>query len=96
MSLQSGTGTLNNHTATLTFNKEQKNDITLSTANTFVDENIVLTTKVTKAVLTTTSGDTDHKTFTMQIPNGSATDILLVFTTDTSGNTVVTGSNAST
>ena len=91
--IQSGTGTLSNNTETFTFYEEQKNSITLSTSNKFVDGDITLTTKVTKAVLNKTSGDTDHKTFTMQIPNGDANDILLVFTTDTSGNTVVTGSN---
>ena len=88
-------GTLTNNTGTLTFT-DQRNIITLETQNTFVDSNITLTTKVNKALLNTNSSDTDHKTFTMQIPNGSAMDILLVFTTDTSGNTVVTGSNAST
>ena len=84
---------LTDNTGTITFNTNQKNVITLATENKFVDSNILLTTKVTKAVLNTTSGDTDHKTFTMQIPNGIASDILLVFTTDTNGNTVVTGSN---
>lgn len=88
-------GTLVNNTGTLTFNTNQKNTITLSTENTFVDSNITLTTKVTKAVLNTTQDDTDHKTFTIQIPNGNASDLILLFTTDTNGNTVVTGSNAS-
>lgn len=85
-------GTLTNNTGTLTFT-DQKNTITLATQNTFVDGNITLTTKVNKALLNTNSSDTDHKTFTMQIPNGSSNDILLVFTTDTNGNTIVTGSN---
>lgn len=88
-------GTLTNNTGTLTFSTDQKNSFTLNTANKFVDKDIVLTTKVTKAVLNKTSGDLDHKTFTMQIPNGTASDILLVFTTDTNGNTIVTGSNIS-
>lgn len=89
------TGTLTNNTGTLTFSTDQKNSFTLKTANKFVDKDISLTTKVTKAVLNKTSGDTDHKTFTMQIPNGTASDILLVFTTDNNGNTVITGSNVS-
>lgn len=87
------TGTLTNNTGTLTFNTDQKNVITLSTKDTFVDSDISLTTVVTKATLNKTSNDTEHKTFTMQIPNGNENDILLVFTTDTSGNTIVTGSN---
>lgn len=85
-------GTLTNNTGTLTFT-DQKNIITLATQNTFVDNNITLTTKVDKALLNTNSSDTDHKTFTIQIPNGNSNDILLVFTTDTDGNTLVTGSN---
>ena len=85
--------TMNNNSDNITFQKNQKNSITLSTKNKFIDNDISLTTLVTKAVLNKTSGDTDHKTFTMQIPNGNANDILLVFTTDTNGNTVVTGSN---
>lgn len=80
---------------TLNFNTNQVNSFTLKTANLYAATNIALTTKVTKAVLNKTSGDSDHKTFTIQIPNGSSNDILLVFTTDTSGNTVVTGSNVS-
>ena len=85
---------LTNNTGTITFNNNQKNTITLSTENTFVDSDIVLTTKVNKAILNTTEDDADHKTFTIQIPNGDANDLILVFTTDTSGNTLVTGSNA--
>ena len=85
-------GTLINNTGTLTFT-DQKNTITLATQNTFVNSDIVLTTKVSKAILNKTSTDTDHKTFTMQIPNGNSNDILLIFTTDTDGNTTVTGSN---
>lgn len=84
---------LTNNTGNLTFSSDQKNTITLSTANTFVDSNITLNTKVTKAVLNKTSNDTDHKTFNIQIPNGDAADLILTFTTDTNGNTVVTGSN---
>ena len=84
------TGTLTSNTGTLTFNNDQKNTITLSTENTFVDSDIVLTTKVTKAVLNTTATDTDHKTFYIQIPNGAGSDLTLQFTTDTNGNTVIT------
>ena len=84
---------LTNNTGTLTFT-DQKNTITLETEKTFVDTDIVLTTKVTKALLNKTSNDTDHKTFNIQIPNGDAADLILTFTTDTSGNTVITGSNA--
>ena len=85
---------LTSNTGNLTFNTDQKNTITLSTANTFVDSNITLNTKVTKAVLNKTADDADHKTFNIQIPNGNASDLILTFTTDTSGNTVVTGTNA--
>lgn len=81
------TGTLTNNTGDLTFT-DQKNTITLSTENTFVDSDIVLNTLVTKAVLNSTSGDTDHKTFQIQIPNGNST-MTLTFTADTSGNVVV-------
>lgn len=84
---------LTNNQGTLTFT-DQKNIITLATENTFVNSDIELTTKVTKAVLNMTSNDTDHKTFNVQIPNGDAADLILTFTTDTSGNTVVTGTNA--
>lgn len=83
-------GTLTSNTGTITFASNQVNTVTLNTENTFVDSNIVLTTKVTKAVLNKTSGDTDHKTFKIQIPNGAANDLILQFTTDTNGNTVVT------
>lgn len=81
------TETLTNNTGNLTFT-DQKNTITLSTENTFVDSDIVLNTLVTKAVLNSTSGDTDHKTFQIQIPNGNST-MTLTFTADTSGNVVV-------
>lgn len=81
------TGTLTNNTGDLTFT-DQKNTITLSTENTFVDSDIVLNTLITKAVLNSTSGDTDHKTFQIQIPNGDST-MTLTFTADTSGNVVV-------
>ncbi len=82
-------GTLTNNTATLVFNTDQKNEITLSTANKFVDTNIVLTTKVTKAVLNTTTNDTDHKSFDIQIPNGNSTTITLHFEVN-NGNVIVT------
>lgn len=84
------TGVLTNNTGTIIFNQNQVNDITLSTANTFVDKNIVLTTKVTKAVLNTTTNDTDHKSFDIQIPNGNLDPITLNFAVDTNGNVLVT------
>lgn len=84
------TGTLTDNVGTLTFSTNQVNSVTLNTANTFIKSNINLKTKVTKAVLTKTSGDTDHKTFQIQIPNGNAADITLTFTADTSGNVLVT------
>ena len=78
---------------TLTFSN-QINAFTLKTANLYTASNITLITKVTKAILNTTSGDTDHKSFQIQIPNGSPnSNILLTFTTNISGNTVVTGTN---
>ena len=81
-------GTLTNNTGTLTFSSNQINTITLNTENTFVDKTIVLTTKVTKAVLST---DTDHKIFQIQIPNGNPDEnITLTFTTDDTGNVIVT------
>lgn len=84
-------GTLTNNTGTLTFSSNQINTITLNTENTFVDKNIVLTTKVTKAVLNTISTDTDHKIFQIQIPNGNPDEnITLTFTTDDTGNVIVT------
>ena len=84
------TGTLTNNTGTITFENDQKNTITLSTENTFVDSNIILTTKVTKAVLNTTADDTDHKQFQIQVPNGDSTDITFTFQVDANGNVLVT------
>ena len=84
------TGTLANNSGDLTFSTDQKNTITLSTEHTFVDSNIVLNTLVTKAVLNTTSGDTDHKQFQIQVPNGNSTDITFTFAVDSSGNVLVT------
>ena len=84
--------TLTNNAGTIT-RENQKNIITLSTSGKYVNSNITLTTKVTKAVLNSTATDTDHKTFNIQIPNGDAGNLILTFTTDTNGNTVVTGSN---
>ena len=77
----------------LTFTENQKNAFVLKTAQLYTESDITLVTKVTKAVLNSTSGDADHKTFQIQIPNGSAGKLLLLFTTNTSGNTVVTGTN---
>lgn len=81
---------LTNNSDSITFNENQKNNITLSTNKKFVDSNISLTTLVTKAVLNTTSGDTDHKQFQIQVPNGNSTDITFTFTVDTDGNVLVT------
>ena len=80
---------LTNNSDSITFSENQKNSITLSTNNKFVDSNIALTTLVTKAVLTTNSQDTDHKTFAIQIPNGNSTDITLTFAVDSNGNVTV-------
>ena len=74
----------------LSFSTNQVNTFVLKTANQYSDTNITLTTKVTKAVLNTTSDDTDHKIFNIQIPNGDSTDITLTFTVDSNGNTTVT------
>lgn len=83
-------GTLTNNTGTITFQQNQVNTITFNTENTFVDSDIALTTKVTKAILTTTSTDTDHKTFQIQVPNGSSSEnITFTFTTDTAGNVTI-------
>lgn len=88
------TGTLTNNAETFDLYK-QNNVITLSTNQTYVNSNIELTTKVHAAILKTEANATDYKTFSIQIPNGNSNDILLVFTTDTDGNTTVTGSNVS-
>lgn len=82
-------GTLTNHEGNITFNNNQKNTITLSTENTFVDGDIILNTLVTKAVLNTITTDTDHKTFDIEVPNGDST-ITFNFTVDSSGNVLVT------
>lgn len=82
--------TLTNNVGNITFNTNQKNTITLSTENTFVDSNIVLNTLVTKAVLNTTTSDTEHKSFQIQVPNGNSTDITFTFAVDTNGNVLVT------
>lgn len=74
----------------LNFSNDQVNTFTLKTADLYMATDVTLTTKVTKAVLTTTSGDIDHKSFNIQIPNGNSTDITLTFTTDSNGNTVIT------
>lgn len=58
---------------TLTFDQDQVNAFILKTADKYTASNITLTTKVTKAVLNTTSGDTDHKSFAIQVPNGNST-----------------------
>lgn len=81
---------LTNNSDSITFSENQKNSITLSTNKKFVDSNISLTTLVTKAVLTTNSQDTDHKTFQIQIPNGSpSNNITFTFEVDSDGNVTV-------
>ncbi len=82
-------GTLTNHEGDITFNSNQKNTITLSTENTFVDGDIILNTLVTKAVLNATATDTDHKSFDIEVPNGNST-ITFNFAVDSSGNVLVT------
>ena len=79
----------NNTNNRLTFT-DQKNTVTLDTENTFVDGDIVLNTLVTKAVLNMTSNDTDHKTFQIQVPNGSSSNnITFTFEVDNNGNVIV-------
>ena len=82
--------TLVNNTGDITFSNDQKNTITLSTKNTFINSNIVLNTLVTKAILNTAASDTEHKSFKIQIPNGNSTDIILTFAVDSNGNVLVT------
>lgn len=82
--------TLTNNVGNITFDSDQKNTITLSTENTFVDSDIVLNTLVTKAVLNTTASDTEHKSFQIQVPNGNSTDVIFTFTVDNDGNVLVT------
>lgn len=79
-------GTLTSNTGTITFNTNQVNSITFDTGNKFVDNDIVITTKVTKAVL---DGTTDHTSFDIQIPAGSTT-VIFNFAIDSDGNVVVT------
>ena len=81
--------TLVNNTGDITFSNDQKNTITLSTKDTFVDSNIVLNTLVTKATLNSNSSDTDHKSFDIQVPNGTGT-IIFNFAVDANGNVLVT------
>ena len=82
--------TLTNNIGNITFSNNQKNTITLSTKNTFVNSNIVLNTLVTKAVLNTITSDTEHKSFQIQVPNGNSPDITFTFTVDSNGNVLVT------
>ena len=80
-------GTLTDNTGTLDLYK-QNNIITLLTnQRRYVNSDIVLTTKVHKAVLTT---NTASNTFDIQIPNGNSTDVTLTFTVDNNGNVLVT------
>lgn len=82
------TDTLTNNTGTLTFEDDQKNTFTLKTADRYVNSDIVLTTKVTKAVLNTAPGDTDHKSFQIQVPNGNS-NVTFTFAVDNQGNVTV-------
>ena len=82
--------TLTNNVGNITFDSDQKNTITLSTENTFVDSDIVLNTLVTKAILNTTTSDIEHKSFQIQVPNGNSTDVIFTFTVDNDGNVLVT------
>ena len=77
---------LTNNTGTFDLYK-QNNIITLSTDETYVNSDIILTTKVHKAVLNTNAAT---NTFDIQIPNGNSTDITLTFTVDSNGNVLVT------
>ena len=73
----------------LNFSTNEVNSFVLKTANLYSSSDIALTTKVTKAVLTTTSTDTDHKQFQIQVPNGNST-ITFNFSVDSNGNVLVT------
>ena len=80
------TGNLTNNTGTFDLYK-QNNVITLLTnQKRYVNSDIVLTTKVHKAVLNT---NTDTNTFDIQVPNGNST-MTLTFTVDSNGNVLVT------
>lgn len=74
----------------LNFNQNQINSIVLATSKKFVDNDISLLVKVTKAILTTSSTDVDHKQFSIQVPNGNSPDITFTFAVDTNGNVLVT------
>lgn len=76
---------LTNNTGTFDLYK-QNNIITLSTDETYVNSNIILTTKVHKAVLNTNAAT---NTFDIQVPNGNST-ITFTFTVDANGNVLVT------
>lgn len=66
---------------------KQNNVIRLSTAGKYVETDIELNLKVTKAVLTTAA---DSNTFEIEVPNGSSGTVIFHFTVDANGNTTVT------
>lgn len=80
------TGTLVNNAKTFDL-YTQNNTITLSTNQTYINSDIVLTTKVHKAVLNTSNV---ANTFAIQVPNGNSTDVTFTFTVDSNGNVLVT------
>ena len=82
------TGSLNNNSGTFIFANDQENNITLHTEDKFVDSNIILNTINTKAVLNA-SGNDYHKSFDIQVPNGTDS-ITFHFEVDTNGNVTVT------
>lgn len=63
---------------------KQNNTITLATSNKYIDENVAVNLKVTKAVLTT---DSDSNSFSVDYPTGKTA----TFSVDSSGNTTITG-----
>ena len=67
--------------------QKQNNTITLSTDDTYVDEDIVINIKVTKAVLTTATGS---NSFDIECPNGSNGTVTFHFAVDANGNTTIT------
>lgn len=66
---------------------KQNNVIKLSTAGKYVETDIELNLKVTKAVLTTAA---DSNTFEIEVPNGESGTITFHFSVDANGNTTIT------
>lgn len=79
-------GTLIDNSGTITLAK-QNNVITLLTAGTYVNTNVELDIRVTKAVLTTAEGS---NTFEIEVPDGSEGTITFHFAVDSNGNTEIT------